>query len=247
MRIVEANDWKDAAITLLEPRSPYRPWRSGPEPLRAGERVLGILPTDPVSVLAAVGDADARGNVRFDACRSFGLVDATTLALVADIPSFRDPRRNCVLDESTADDIEAALEEHRYFRDSFMRHGHTSLAAARIILHSRGICDGCDKNIGLRGFTARDRIHTHTVDPPARDGRAPGLARSRVQSMPPTDERQLPRLPIHASPAMPRVRRSAHVEEAYGMPVEPNSKPWASCGCCVSDEKWTCSECGHQW
>jgi hypothetical protein len=46
MHIVEANDWKDAAITLLEPRSPYQPWRTGPEPLRLDERVLAVLHTD---------------------------------------------------------------------------------------------------------------------------------------------------------------------------------------------------------
>jgi hypothetical protein len=65
MRIVEANDWKEAAITLLEPRSPYRSWLSGPEPLRAGERVLAALRTDPVSVLTVIGSADANGTATF--------------------------------------------------------------------------------------------------------------------------------------------------------------------------------------
>jgi hypothetical protein len=63
--IVEANDWKEAAITLLEPRSLYRPWRSGPEPLQAEERVLAVLHTDPVSVLNEIGYADADGNATF--------------------------------------------------------------------------------------------------------------------------------------------------------------------------------------
>ena len=53
-------------------------------------------------------------------------------------------------------------------RDPFLRFGHTSLVAARILLQSRGVCAGCDKNTGLRGLAARDRIHIHTVDPPPR-------------------------------------------------------------------------------
>ena len=111
MHIVEANDWKEAAITLLEPRSPYRPWRSGPEPLQAEEQVLAILHTDPVSVLTTIGYADADGNATFGRYTSLDLLDATTLALIAEIPRPHDPRLNWTLDDSTSEDIELALEE----------------------------------------------------------------------------------------------------------------------------------------
>ena len=117
MHIVEANDWKDAAITLLEPRSPYRPWRTGPEPLRAEERVLAVLRTDPVSVLTVIGYADANGNATFGRYTSLDLLDATTLALIAEIPRTKDPRLNWTLDDSTGEDIELALEE-LWFRET---------------------------------------------------------------------------------------------------------------------------------
>ena len=114
MHIVEANDWNDAAITLLEPRSPYRPWRSGPEPLRAAEQVLAVLHTDPVSVLTTIGYADADGNAKFGRYTSLDLLDATTLALIADVPLSQDPRRSWVLDDVAAEGIEQALEDLRY-------------------------------------------------------------------------------------------------------------------------------------
>jgi len=88
--------------------------------------------------------------------RSLDLLDATTLALIAEIPRTKDPRLNWTLDDSTGEDIEMAREE-LWLRDPFLRFGHTSLVAARILLQSRAVCAGCDTNIGLRGLAARDR------------------------------------------------------------------------------------------
>jgi hypothetical protein len=210
MHIVEANDWKDAAITLLEPRSPYRPWLSGPEPLRAGERVLAVLRTDPVSVLTVIGDSDANGNATFGRYTSLDLLDATTLALIAEIPRTRDPRLNWTLDDSTGEDIEIAIEE-LWLRDPLLQFGHTSLVAARILLQSRGVCAGCDKNIGLHGLAARDRIYVHTVDPPLR-GSEPADWPGVVCKRPGHDGRQLPRLPVRTSSAVPELPRPSHDE-----------------------------------
>ena len=47
-----------------------------------------------------------------------------------------------------------------------MRFGHSSVAAARVLLHSRGRCSGCDFGIDLTGEDARDAVHIRTVDAP---------------------------------------------------------------------------------
>ena len=56
-------------------------------------------------------NADANGNATFGRYTSLDLLDATTLALIAEIPRAKDPRWNWTLDDSTGEDIEIALEE----------------------------------------------------------------------------------------------------------------------------------------
>jgi hypothetical protein len=248
MRIVEANDWKDAAITLLEPRSPYRPWTSGAEPLGAEEPVLAVLRTDPLSVLTTIGYADAEGTASFGRYTRLDLLDVSTLILIADISGSCDPRRNWVLDDLTAEDVEQALEDLRYREDPFTRFGHTSLAAARILLQSRGICGGCDKNIDLRGLAARDRIHIHTVDLPPRGKEPdnwPALLCTRCRDK--IGDNLLDfRFARH--PQCPKCHARRTLKALYGLPVSPYVEPWKYlAGCCIADEQWTCSECGHRW
>lgn len=38
------------------------------------------------------------------------------------------------------------------------------MAAANVLLHSEGRCDGCDSEIDLSGPDARDRVRIRTVD-----------------------------------------------------------------------------------
>ena len=248
MHIVEANDWKEAAITLLEPRSPYRPWSSGPEPLRVEEQVLAVLHTDPVSVLTVIGAADSNGNATFGRYTSLNLLDATTLALIAEIPRPRDPRLRWTLDDSTGEDIEIALEELQFWRDPFLRFGHTSLAAARILLQSRAVCAGCDSNIDLRGLAARDRIHVHTVDPPLRGSEPadwPAVVCTRCRGNMGDNFLDF-RFARH--PQCPKCHAHRTMRAIYGLPVTPYVEPWQDLrGCCVTGEKWTCWKCQHTW
>jgi hypothetical protein len=114
-----------------------------------------------------------------------------------------------------------ALEE-LWLRDPFLRFGHTSLAAARILLQSRAVCAGCDKNIGLRGLAA-------TARQPAR--RLAGLDFGFARH-----------------PQCPACRARRTMRAVYGLPATPYVAPWKHLsGCCVSDEKWICSKCRHTW
>jgi hypothetical protein len=248
MRIVEAKDWKDAAITLLEPRSPYRPWLSGPELPRPEERILAVLRTDPVSVLTTVGYADARGNASFGRYTALDLLDVKSLALIADVWRPRDLQQKWVLDESTADAVEGALEDLRFHEDPLTLFGHTSLAKARIVLKSRGTCAGCDKNIGLRGLAARDRIHVHTVDPPTRAGGLadwPAVVCKRCRGAMGDNFLDF-RFARH--PQCPQCHGSRTMKAMFGVPVSLYVEPWRHLRRrSVSEEEWTCSECGHMW
>ena len=47
--------------------------------------------------------------------------------------------------------------------------GHTSLAAARVLLESDGNCTGCERQLDLTREDARDRVHIHTADPPPQE------------------------------------------------------------------------------
>ena len=54
LHVAQSTDWKDAVITLVEPRSPYSPWRYGTVEAHEGDAVAFVLNTDPPSVLADV-------------------------------------------------------------------------------------------------------------------------------------------------------------------------------------------------
>lgn len=46
LHIVEGTEWKDAEIKLLEPRSPYRPWRHGSGEFHEGDPVAVVRRRD---------------------------------------------------------------------------------------------------------------------------------------------------------------------------------------------------------
>jgi hypothetical protein len=98
-----------------------------------------------------------------------GLIDLATLTAVVDFSHDQDPRQVWQLRGDAAIQMELALAECRYRSDSSMRLGHSSVATARILLHSQGRCTGCDYGIDLTGEDARDAVHIRTVDAPARE------------------------------------------------------------------------------
>ena len=54
VHVIEGRPWKDALISVVEPRSPYRPWHAA-DGIEPGDAVIAVLDTDPRSVLAGVG------------------------------------------------------------------------------------------------------------------------------------------------------------------------------------------------
>ena len=177
LHIVEGSDWKDAVIALLESRSPYRPWRYGFGEAHEGDPVAVALNTDPPSVMTTLGKIAADGHPDRAVVKwpypAPGLVDLETLVMVVAFEHNQDPRDTWQLCGDAAIRIELALTECRHRHDPSMRFGHTSLAAARILLHSGGRCTGCGSGIDLTADDAREAVHIRTVDRSLRD--APGV------------------------------------------------------------------------
>lgn len=184
LHILEGSDWKDAVISLLDSRSPYRPWRFGFGEAQMGDPVAIVLNTDPPSVLtelARVG-ADGRPDIALInwPITAPGLVDLATLTILGGFT--QDPRTAWQLRGDAAIQMELALSECAYRHDDSLRYGHSSVAAARILLHSEGECTGCGDDLDLAAADARDAVHIHTVDAPARPASSPVVRTERRPS-----------------------------------------------------------------
>ena len=62
VHVIEGRPWKDALISVVEPRSPYRPWHAA-DGIEPGDAIIAVLDTDPLSVLAGVGIVGPDGDV----------------------------------------------------------------------------------------------------------------------------------------------------------------------------------------
>ena len=141
LSIVEATNWKEAVIALLEPESPYTPWRCGDGEAEEGDAVVFVLNTDPASVLTELGrvgvDGDpARAKIEPSSMDSLGLVDLETLVMMTGFRWDADPRHDWVLHGEMAIRLALALDDCKYRADQYARFGHSPVAAARILLHS---------------------------------------------------------------------------------------------------------------
>ncbi len=172
LHIIEGADWKDAVITLLEDRSPYRPWRYGFGEAQVGDPVAIVLNTDPPSVMTRLGRIGPDG--RFDRAEvtwglpSPGLVDLDTLARLVRFADDEDPRKVWQLRGDAATRMTLALTDCDAGARRSTRFGHSTLAAAAVLLHCRGRCTGCGAVLDLLGQHARDAFRIRTVDFPER-------------------------------------------------------------------------------
>lgn len=275
LHILEAADWKDGVITLLEPQSPYRPWRYAFGETRPGDYALVVLGTDPVSVLtrlARIDHEDNLGGAVVEASYA-DLVDLTTLAMVLNLS---DAFVNWRLDDDDAERVILALHESPIYGDPINRWGHSSVAAARNLLRFGGGCHGCDSPIDLTEADARDKVHIHTVDPmPRSDPDSPirtqdsHSARQQLRAAVRGAARDWPAVicrrcrdrmrdgsfrsfidfKFALNPDCPHCGGQRTQSIVYGMPADLESwGPWLAVGgCCVSDENWRCAICDHEW
>ncbi len=168
VHVIEGRPWKDAIISAVEPRSPYRPWHAA-DGIEPGDAVIAVLDTDPRSVLAAVAQVGPEGDIgdaiaaidRFDLN---GLLELGTLQMMAHFGI--SPVAGPLSQYRSPEDFIATLSGYmRSTSDALF--GRTSLAAARVLLRSEGQCTACGLQVDLKGEDARDRVHIHTANPPA--------------------------------------------------------------------------------
>ncbi|RDH76924.1 hypothetical protein DVS77_19010 [Mycolicibacterium moriokaense] len=258
--IVEATNWKEAVITLLERNSSYTPWRYGGGEAEEGDAVAFVLSTEPTSVLTALGRIGADGDptqARVEPSPApLGLADLDTLVMMTTFRYDSDPRHEWVLDGEMAIRMRLALEECGYRDDQYMRFGHSPLAAARILLRSCGRCSGCDRAMDLDLDSARDEIHIHTVDAYQRDRPSaetdadwPGALCERCTARMRKDGyTSLVDYRLAQHPACPKCGAQRTLDTLFGMLMTRDVPPWRDVrGCCVTFDDWTCGECGHTW
>lgn len=259
LHIAHATDWMAAVIAVLEPGSPYRPWRHGSAEARSGDTVAFVLDTDPPSILTEHIELTIDGDLDFavfdEPLRHATLMDFATAATFTglDIAGTR------WFEGDDADELESVLEDCRFSSTPATRFGHTSLAAARTLLRFWGGCDGCEQTIDLTGLDARDIIFVHTVDldaplTPSGTWALPAdwpavMCRSCRDRM--ADERHTSFVDFKftLNPPCPACGARRTQETFYGMPSDhQNIEPWSNAGgCCVMPAEWCCSECDHQW
>lgn len=275
LHILEAADWKDGIITLLEPRSPYQPWRYAFGESRPGDYAIVVLGTDPVSVVTRLARIDHEGGLGGAVLGLHGadLVDLATLAMVLDLS---DAFVSWRLDDDDAERVILAIHESPVYGGPENRWGHSSVAAARNLLNFDGDCHGCGAPIDLSEADARDRVHIHTVDPlprwhpqsPIRTPDSPrmrGPLRAAVRSaakdwpavlcrrcrdrMRDGNFRSFIDFKYAQNPECPQCGGQRTQTIQYGMPADPQAwGPWLHIGgCCPRDEKWWCTVCDHAW
>ena len=148
LHILEAADWKDGVITLLNPDSPYRPWRYAFGEARPGDYAMLVLGTDPVSVvtvLARIGDEGGLDGSMLDLRRyRADLVDLATLAMVLDLP---DAFTSWRLDDDDAERVILALHESRVYGKPFRRCSAVSATTPCAMAGSPASSSTCSRSI----------------------------------------------------------------------------------------------------
>jgi hypothetical protein len=256
VHLIEGRPWKDALISFLEPRSPYRPWLSHGV-INKGDDIIVSLDTDPRTVLtsARIGDdGDIMAALAtVDHGRTRGLIEDWELRF-GDFDKVLRPSR---LMPATARYCLGAIGEG--ILDGYKdRMGHGSAVAARVLLDSGGYCTGCDSRLPLDREDARDEVHIRTV---AGDDTVVG----------PTLEPDWPATlctPCHT--AMVRIEFATFLEYRFARNGRcprcsarrtfakvpriltdhdyQNLPPWQiAMGAGVTDSHWFCEQCHHEW
>jgi hypothetical protein len=244
VHVVVGSPWKDAVIRHLEPRSPYRPWSQVAE-ARENDRFVVVFDTAPMLVLTEVGqigsDLDvgsAIGRLR----RKWMFTDAVPVTQVGI------ELHQGTLDGTAATDVVSAVKAQRFRAERDDRFGTTPLAAARVLLESGGSCTGCGAALPLTGPDARESVTVWTVEESSNDWPA-ALCPACRDAMQAGAFQSFLDFKYFRHPQCPQCGRRRSKRMAFGMPVTPfDQPPWVDHrGCCVSDTRWVCSHCRHEW
>jgi hypothetical protein len=258
MHVVEGRPWKEAIITVLEPRSPYRPWRADEfDRIQDGDRVVAVINTDPVSVLATVGFVGADGDVhntlagieRFELGGSPALFELDTLNMVSTVhlPASAGMLRR--------DEFAVMRRLTNYWSNSMDGcFGSSTLAQARTLLASGGRCIGCEQQVDLTGPKATDRVHFHTAGRPGPDDEGypdwPAvLCDSCHTRMVDGGFTNFIDYRFSLAPSCPACSAARSRSTDFGEPALGYIlKPWTThMGCEIVPVEWVCGACGHQW
>ncbi len=146
-----------------------------------------------------------------------------------------------------------ALADCRSRGDRYTRFGHSAVAAARILLQSQGICAACNQRMDLYGC---QYVHAHTVDAYRRDTSArqavadwPGALCHRCNGrMQKGGYTSLVDYRLAQHPFCPSCGAERTQQALFGLRLSNDFPPWFHLrGCCVTDDDWTCGQCGHTW
>ncbi|HTM85764.1 MAG TPA: hypothetical protein VL179_12850 [Mycobacterium sp.] len=257
VRIIEGSPWKEAIITVLESGSPYEPWSSAGS-VEDDDALVFMLDTDPVSVLSMV--VTPGGSVT-----GFGTNPAPTLMELGTLNLFADfvvrPRAEEITYRGSPQRIVDTIGGYKISTVEAL-FGHTSLAAARVLLESNGNCTACKNKLPLTDDDAVAQVHIRTVDSyleqPSGKYRYPTDPADWPATLCPTCHTLMRDggftnfldFLFAGRPPCPNCGAHHSMSASYGLISGGLPEPWLSgMGCCSDGRKptWICGECNHQW
>ncbi|MDA4110254.1 hypothetical protein [Mycolicibacterium holsaticum] len=251
LHVVVGSPWKDAVISLLDPRSKYRPWPAVPD-ARRGDGVVVTLDCEPRLVLIEVGLVDDVGGVEV----AIAGLRRSMVDLSSRVGAGLDDVRGsyALFEGDAAAELLSALDDHRFGAQAMDRFGGSSMAAARVLLKSDGVCSGCGYALNLRGEDARETVSIWTVEAPKEPEREPVdwpavLCPQCQTTMHDGGFATFLDYRFARHPACPRCVGRRTKRALFGMLSSfDDIEPWYDPrGCCVTHDIWTCTLCGHRW
>lgn len=252
VHVVVGAPWKDAVITHLEPRSPYRPWPALPD-ARRGDGVVVVVDSEPRVVLTDVARVGASGGVEeaiTGMTNDWTFNQAVPMSRIgAGLADLRE--RYAHFEGAAAAELINSLDESRFRDEAADRFGHSTMAAALVLLESSGTCTGCGAALNLRGENARDAVGIWTVESAPRspfDWPAT-LCRQCQTAMRDGGFQTFLDYRFSRHPACPSCGGRRTQRAMFGMLSSSSViTPWRDArGCCVTDQSWTCALCFRQW
>ena len=239
VHVVVGSPWREAVVRHLEPRSAHQPWPHVPD-VRENDSILVVFDTEPRLALTRLAHVGADRSVEAAIAalpREWLYTGAVALSrLDIDVAG-----RYALVDR--ASQMVSAVEAQRFDAPREDRFGHSSMAAARVLLETDGRCTGCSSWLDLLSAVPAVRTVDSADDWPAVLCSACESAMRKGGFDTFLDYR----FSLH--PPCPRCDARRSLRSQFGMPVAMfETVPWRlHQGCCVTPEQWTCSDCDHRW